>query len=196
MNRTLRRMAGAIAVLTLVSAGFAVSAANPTRALAACTIPSPPANDELTANPDSSISIALVGSAGATSYNIYRGTTSGGEATTPVANTTSVLYTDKGLSPSSTYFYEFTAVNACGESARSAEDSSKTPPPASTGGSTAGVASGSSEVYYGEDAIFGGEDWFQTLTGWFPQNLGSSGDRKSTRLNSSHSDRSRMPSSA
>ena len=23
--------------------------------------------------------------------------------------------------------------------------------------------------------MFGGEDWFQTLTGWFPQNLGSSG---------------------
>ncbi len=175
MNRTLRRMAGAIAVLTLVSAGFAVSAANPTRALAACTIPSPPANDELTANPDSSISIALVGSAGATSYNIYRGTTSGGEGSTPVANTASTLYTDKNLSSSSTYFYEFTAVNACGESARSAEDSSKTPPPAPAGGSVAGVASGNSEIYYGENALFGGLDWFQTLTGWFPQNLGSSG---------------------
>ena len=23
--------------------------------------------------------------------------------------------------------------------------------------------------------MFGGEDWFQTLAGWFPQNLGSSG---------------------
>ena len=23
--------------------------------------------------------------------------------------------------------------------------------------------------------MFGGEDWFQTLSGWFPQNLGSSG---------------------
>ena len=174
MNKTLRRMAGAITAVTLLSFGFAV-AASPTRAHAACTIPVPPANDELTANPDGSISIVLVGSAGATSYNIYRGTTSGGEAGTPVANTTSVLYTDKGLSPSSTYFYEFTAVNSCGESARSAEDSSKTPPPAPTGGSVAGVASGSSEIYYGENSLFGGEDWFQTLTGWFPQNLGSSG---------------------
>ena len=129
MNRTLRQMAGAITALTLVSLGLALSAASPVAAHAACTVPSPPANDELTGNPDSSISIVLVGSAGATSYNIYRGTTSGGEATTPVANTTSVLYTDKGLSPSSTYFYNFTAVNACGESAHSAEDSSKTPPP-------------------------------------------------------------------
>ena len=97
-KKTLRRMAGAIAVLTMASVGVAVSAANPTRAHAACTIPSPPANDELTANPDGSISIVLVGSAGATSYNIYRGTTSGGEATTPVANTTSGS-TRTGASP-------------------------------------------------------------------------------------------------
>ena len=89
----------------------------------------PPANDELTANPDGSITIVLVGSAGATSYNIYRGTTSGGEAATPVANTSSVLYTDTGLAANTDYFYEFTAVNACGESARGAEDSSKTSPP-------------------------------------------------------------------
>src|SRR5580692_6517052 len=175
MNRSLRRMAGAITVLTLASFGLALSAANPMPAHAACTVPVPPANDELTANPDGSITIVLVGSAGATSYNIYRGTASGGESTTPVANTTSTVYTDKGLSSSSTYFYEFTAVNACGESARSAEDASKTPPPTPAGGSTAGVASGSSEIYYGENAMFGGEDWFQTLTGWFPQNLGSSG---------------------
>jgi fibronectin type 3 domain-containing protein len=174
-KRTLRHMAGAIAVLTLASVGFAVSATNPTRAHAACTIPSPPANDELTANPDGSISIVLVGSAGATSYNIYRGTSSGGEAATAVANTTSVLYTDKGLAANTDYFYEFTAVNSCGESARGAEDSSKTTPPAPTDGNTPGVASGNSEIYYGEDAMFGGEDWFQTLTGWFPQNLGSSG---------------------
>jgi fibronectin type 3 domain-containing protein len=168
-------MAGAIAVLTLMSAGFTLSVANPLRALAACAIPSPPANDELSANPDSSISIDLVGSAGATSYNIYRGTAKGGEGSTPVANTTGTIYTDRNLSSSSTYFYEFTAVNACGESARSAEDASKTPPPASTGGSVAGVASGNSEIYYGENAMFGALDWFQTLTGWFPQNLGSSG---------------------
>ncbi|HEX3516365.1 MAG TPA: hypothetical protein VHT26_20435, partial [Trebonia sp.] len=76
-------MAGAITAATLVSFGFAL-AASPTPAHAACTIPVPPANDELTANPDGSISIVLVGSAGATSYNIYRGTASGGEAATPV----------------------------------------------------------------------------------------------------------------
>src|ERR1700733_7297586 len=175
MNKTLRHMAGAITALTLVSLGLAMSAASPVAAHAACAVPSPPANDELTANPDSSISIVLVGSAGATSYNLYRGTTAGGEATTPVANSTSVLYTDKGRKPNPDVCTEFPAVNSCGESARSAEDASKTTPPAPTGGSVAGVASGSSEIYYGENAMFGGGDWFQTLTGWFPQNLGSSG---------------------
>ena len=60
MNRTLRYLAGAIMALTLVSFGFALPAANPTRAQAACTVPVPPANDELTANPDGSISIVLV----------------------------------------------------------------------------------------------------------------------------------------
>lgn len=173
MNKRPRYIAGAIAAVTLMSFGLALSAANPMRAIAACTVPTPPANDELTANPDSSISIALAGSAGATSYNIYRGTASGGEA--QVGSTTGTIYTDKNLSSSSTYFYQFTAVNSCGESARSAQDASKTPPPAPAGGNVAGVASGSSEIYYGENAMFGGLDWFQTLTGWFPQNLGSSG---------------------
>src|SRR5258708_23705249 len=165
MNRPLRRMAGAITALTLaVSFGIALSAANPTRAHAACTVPVPPASDELTGNPDGSISLSLVGSAGATSYNIYRGLSSGGEAATPVANSTSTIYTDKNLgSSTNTYFYEFTAVNACGESARSAEDSMRTPPPAPTGGSVAGVASGNSEVYYRENAMFGGGGLFQKL---------------------------------
>jgi len=39
----------------------------------------------------------------------------------------------------------------------------------------AGVTQGAGKVYYAEDALLGGFDWFQTLTGWFPQVLGSSG---------------------
>src|SRR5262249_55557692 len=110
---------------------------------------------------------------GATSYAVYRGTASGGEAATPIATTTTPGYTDRNLSSTPIYFYEITAVNAGGESARSAEDASKTPLPAGTGGSTPGVASGNSLVFYGKDALLGGFDWFQTLTGWFPQPLGS-----------------------
>src|SRR6266436_3099661 len=181
MIRTPRLPASAFAaLLLLVSAEFGASAAQaqmraPRTQAAACTVPATPAGDELTANADSSITITWPASAGATSYNLYRGTTSGGEGNTPVASTTSTTYTDKNLSSTPTYFYQITAVNSCGESARTAEDASKTPPPQSTGGTTAGVASGNSLIFYGEDARLAGFDWFQTLTGWFPQVLGSSG---------------------
>ena len=44
-------------------------------------------------------------SAGATSYSIYRGTASGGEATTPVGTATSASFTDTGLTNGTTYYY-------------------------------------------------------------------------------------------
>jgi fibronectin type 3 domain-containing protein len=175
-NKALRRAAVAFAALLLpVSLGVATVVAQASSgALAACTIPAFP-GDDLHANPDTSITITLTAVPGATSYNIYRSTTSGGEGNTPIASTTSTTYTDKNLSSTPTYFYEFTSVNSCGESAKSPEDASKTPPPIGTGGNIAGVASGNSLIFYCKDALLGGFDWFQTLTGWFPQVLGSSG---------------------
>jgi fibronectin type 3 domain-containing protein len=179
MNKTLRRMPGAFTVLlALVSLGLGTSAAwaqtQAPRALAACTVPAVP-GEELHANPDSSITITLTVVPGATSYNIYRSTTSGAEGNTPYTTTTSTIYVDKNLSSTPIYFYEFTAVNSCGESARTPEDASKTPPPIGTGGNTSGVTVGNGKVWYCEDALLSGFDWFQTLTGWFPQVLGSSG---------------------
>ncbi len=178
-NKALRRAAVVFAALLLpVSLGVGTIAAQAqpgaAGAPAACTVPAPP-GEELHAGYDSSITIGLTASPGATSYNIYRSTTSGAEGNTPYATTTALTYVDKNLSPTPIYFYEMTAVNSCGQSARTPEDASKTPPPQSTGGTTAGVASGSSLIFYGEDARLAGFDWFQTLTGWFPQVLGSSG---------------------
>jgi fibronectin type 3 domain-containing protein len=168
--RTFRRTAAAaITALILAGLGFGATAAQ------AATVPPTPAGDELHANANSSITITWPASAGATSYNIYRGTTSGGEGNTPIASTTSTTYTDLNLSPTPVYFYQLTAVNSAGESARTPEDASKTPPPIGTGGNTPGVASGNSLVFYCKDALLGGFDWFQTLSGWFPQVLGSSG---------------------
>jgi hypothetical protein len=177
MYKALRRVPGAFAaLLVLGSLGFGTSTAQAqlrAPGAAACTVPAPP-GEELTANPDSSITITLTASPGATSYNIYRSTTSGAEGNTPYATTTATTYIDKNLSSTPIYFYEFTAVNSCGESARTPEDASKTPPPIGTGGNVPGVASGSSLIFYCKDALLGGFDWFQTLTGWFPQVLGSS----------------------
>jgi len=137
-------------------------------------VPATPASEELHANSDSSITMSWTPSAGATSYRIYRGTAAGGEGNTPIATTTSTSYTDRNLSSTPIYFYQVSAVNAAGESARTTEDASKTPPPIGTGGNIAGVPSGNSLIFYCKDAILGGFDWFQTLTGWFPQVLGSS----------------------
>src|ERR1022692_825940 len=177
MYKTLRRVPGAFAALLVLSSlGFGASTAQAqirAPGAAACAVPAPP-GEELTANPDSSITIALTASPGATSYNIYRSTTSGAEGNTPYATTTATTYVDKNLSSTPIYFYEFTAVNSCGESARTPEDASKTPPPIGTGGNVPGVASGSSLIFYCKDALLGGFDWFQNLTGWFPQVLGSS----------------------
>ncbi len=181
MNRARGHKAAAFtALLVLGSLTLGASAAQaqmraPAAQPAACAIPGPPAGDELTANYDSSITITWPASAGAASYNLYRGTSSGGEGSTPIASTTSTTYTDKNLSSTPVYFYQITAVNSCGESARTPEDASKTPPPPSTGGTTAGVTSGNSLVFYCKDARLAGFDWFQTLSGWFPQVLGSSG---------------------
>jgi fibronectin type 3 domain-containing protein len=169
MRRELIRLATMTSAAALVTFGLGVTSA------AAAQLPAPPAGDELHANSNSSITITWPASPGATSYDIYRGTTSGGEGSTPIGSTTGTTYTDQNLSSTPVYFYQITAVNSAGESARTPEDASKTPPPIGTGGNVAGVPSGNGEVYYAKDALLGGFDWFQTLTGWFPQVLGSSG---------------------
>jgi fibronectin type 3 domain-containing protein len=149
-------------------------------ALAAAAPPTP-ANLDLSAGTDSSITLTWSASAGATGYDIYRGTAAGGEGTTPFATTTGTTFKDANLSATPTYFYQVSAVDSAGQSARTAEDASKTPPPPITGGSVAGVTSGAGKVFYAKDARRAGFDWFQTLTGWFPSTLGSSGSTSPTQ---------------
>jgi fibronectin type 3 domain-containing protein len=171
------RIAALAAVVAAVCLGFsaAPAEAGPLPTAAAASAPPTPPSEELHANADSSITVTWTASPGATGYRIYRSTASGGEGNTPYVTTTATTYTDLHLSSTLTYFYEISAVNATGESARTAEDASRTPPPIGTGGDTPGVANGNSLVFYCKDALLGGFDWFQTLTGWFPQDLGSSG---------------------
>ena len=60
------------------------------------------------------------GGAAVSGYNIYRGTTSGGEAR-PVATVTGTSFTDTGLTNGTTYYYKVAAVNAAGTSPQSGE---------------------------------------------------------------------------
>jgi hypothetical protein len=158
----------AVCVFSALALGQAVAAA-PSQA------PLPPTSVELLAGSDFSITISWIASPGATRYNIYRGTSPGGEGNTPIATTTSTTYKDSHLRSTPVYFYQLTAVNSFGQSARTPEDASKTPPPPSTGGNLPGVRQGNSLVFYGKDARLAGFDWFEALQGWFPEALFSAG---------------------
>jgi NPCBM/NEW2 domain/Fibronectin type III domain/Dockerin type I domain len=59
---------------------------------------------------------------GAVTYSIYRGTSAGGENATPLAAGVSTnSYTDTSVAIGTTYYYQITALDAGGESARSTE---------------------------------------------------------------------------
>jgi len=77
------------------------------------------------------VSLSWTASSGATSYNIYRGTSAGGENTTAAkTGITGTTFTDTGLSNGTTYFYKVATVNAGGTSGLSSEAAAK---PASAG---------------------------------------------------------------
>ena len=89
------------------------------------TVPSAPRNLTATA---SSHTIRLswsapssTGGAPITSYKVYRGTSAGGESSTPIATTTSTSFTNSGLSNGRRYYYRVAAVNSAGTSPKSNE---------------------------------------------------------------------------
>jgi hypothetical protein len=85
------------------------------------TAPAAPTNPSATPG-NTQITLNWTASSGATSYNIYRSTTSGGEGTTPYkTGITSTSFTDMGLTNGTKYYYQVTAVNNIGESTKSTE---------------------------------------------------------------------------
>jgi len=94
------------------------------------TVPAAPTNLSATGG-NAQVSLTWTGSSGATSYNVKRGTTSGGPYTT-VGSPATTGYTDTGLTNGTTYYYVVTAVNSGGESGNSSQASAtpQAPPPA------------------------------------------------------------------
>ncbi|MGO9230350.1 MAG: SBBP repeat-containing protein, partial [Bryobacteraceae bacterium] len=107
----------------------------------------PAAPTDLTAAAgNGSVTLNWTASSGATSYNVYRGTSAGGESTTAIASgITSSSYADSGLSNGTKYYYKVAAVNSGGTSPLSAEASATPEPsaPAAPTGLTAAAGSGS-----------------------------------------------------
>jgi uncharacterized protein (DUF1800 family) len=63
---------------------------------------------------------------GALTYNVYRGTSAGGQSGTPVATgLTGLTFTNTGLTNETTYYYKVAGVNTAGTGARSNELSAK-----------------------------------------------------------------------
>ena len=88
---------------------------------AAPSVPATPTNLVATAG-NGQVALNWTGSSGATSYNIYRSTTSGNEGSTPYkTGITTTSFTDTGLTNGTTYYYQVTAVDSDGPSSKSSE---------------------------------------------------------------------------
>ncbi|OIQ88781.1 amylopullulanase precursor [mine drainage metagenome] len=86
------------------------------------------------------VGLSWSSSANATSYNVYRGTSAGGESSTPLATgVTTTAFVDSTVTNGVTYYYKVAAVNSAGTSALSSEASAlpHVVPPATPSGLTA-----------------------------------------------------------
>jgi titin len=112
---------------------YNVAGFNDFAGLTVTTVSLPPS--QLTAKGGSqSITLSWTAPQGAATYNVYRSTTSGGENNIPViTGLKTTTYTDPALASDTTYYYEVTAVDPGGESARSTEASALTAPAAPAG---------------------------------------------------------------
>ncbi len=114
--------------------------------LAAVTAPPVPAGLRASAG-NAQVTLSWSPDSGANSYVIERGTTSGGPYS-QIATTTTVSYTNTGLTNGTAYYYVVVAVNSAGQSVTSTQASATPQPPASIPAAPTGLAAsaGSAQV--------------------------------------------------
>ena len=84
-----------------------------------------PGNPKPQCHPASgAVSLSWSPISGATTYNLYRSTTSGGEGTSPyLTGLTGTTYSDTAVTSGTPYYYTLTAVNTAGQSGQSVRKS-------------------------------------------------------------------------
>jgi fibronectin type 3 domain-containing protein len=96
--------------------------------------PAPPAPTGLTPTAGvGQVALSWNSSSGATGYKVFRGTSPGGESSTPINTPTGTTYTDTTVAAGTTYYYYVKATNSAGDSPPSSEVSATPAPPAPTG---------------------------------------------------------------
>ena len=105
--------------------------------------PAAPSNLSATAG-NAQVFLSWTASSGATTYNVYRGATAGGESTTPIATgITMPSYTDTSVTNGTAYYYEVVAVSTGGASGYSNETNATPVAPTYALTVTNGIGSGS-----------------------------------------------------
>ena len=69
------------------------------------------------------VALSWSSASGATGYKVFRGTSPGGESSTPIATPTGTSYTDTSVTAGTTYYYTVKATNSSGDSPASNEAS-------------------------------------------------------------------------
>jgi fibronectin type 3 domain-containing protein len=104
------------------------------------TVPAAPQNVTAIAQFSNSVQITWGSVSGATSYKVYRATSTGASGSL-VGTSTGISYTDTTVSSTTTYYYRVSAINGSGEGTQSSA-STVTTPPALVATPTASVVAG------------------------------------------------------